>query len=308
MFFVLSGFLIGTLILRERDSRGTFSLSAFYARRTLRIFPIYYALLALLAVRYLVFPNDRSHLFFSLLPWYALYLSNWLTIHVPGLLGTWSLASEEQFYLIWPACEKLLPRRAAIVVLVAAIAANQIVNLGLADDWFGGWIGAHRELLIIRSTFTPILLGVALAHCLHRRAIFTAAYRVLGLRWASPVLALALLAAFNTTQPEEGPSRAGVQALAAIFIASCVMREDHGLQRVLKWPPMRSIGVVSYGMYLLHPFLIGHSADALIKIGLKHPAFHFIGCTAATYVVAQASFRLYERPFLRIKERFQRRT
>ena len=95
MFFVLSGFLIVTLLLREKDRNGSVSLKNFYARRTLRIFPVYYAVLACLTVLYLWKPDAGSAgAFFAELPYYATYTSNWIEPTVLAL--TWSLAGHVQ--------------------------------------------------------------------------------------------------------------------------------------------------------------------------------------------------------------------
>ena len=102
IFFVLSGFLITTLLLRERAEFGAISLRQFYVRRTLRIFPLYYAVLLALAA-YFTFARQASEreAFFAGLPFYLTYTSNWFD--ASGMMSiTWSLSAEEQFYLLWP--------------------------------------------------------------------------------------------------------------------------------------------------------------------------------------------------------------
>ena len=105
LFFAISGFLITSLLLRERTGSGGISLRKFYARRALRIFPLYYALLL---VHIVLVAAIRRHSpegirFFHALPAYATYTCNWLAPgdHVPFAFA-WSLATEEQFYLLWP--------------------------------------------------------------------------------------------------------------------------------------------------------------------------------------------------------------
>jgi peptidoglycan/LPS O-acetylase OafA/YrhL len=311
MFFVLSGFLIVTLLLRERDGRGRISLSAFYLRRTLRIFPVYYGLLTLLLARYLLSPgNPDAPPFYHALPWYLTYTSNWIPDHMhgAGLAITWSLATEEQFYLVWPFLERYLPRRAVVMALVTMLGVNQCINFGIADPWFGGWIGTHRpELPILQATFTPILLGVGLAHLLHSPRIFGTAFRILGRRWMPLVTASAIIIACNYHGDLAGWPRLTIQLLMTAFLASCVVREDHAARPLLASTPMQSIGMVSYGMYLFHIFLITLSTRLASRLGLESPVTAFLACTLVTYAVAQVSFRLYERPFLRLKGRFERR-
>src|SRR5947209_2024832 len=137
-FFVISGFLIVTLLLRERDRAGDISLRQFYLRRSLRIFPIYYALLGALTAFFLfVKPHaNMARSFFETLPYQAFYLSNFVDHSGSILFFTWSLATEEQFYLAWPPVEKWL-RGAAVPLLLSVIVVNQLVNFGMLDGLIG---------------------------------------------------------------------------------------------------------------------------------------------------------------------------
>jgi peptidoglycan/LPS O-acetylase OafA/YrhL len=116
------------LLLRETDRTGDISLGDFYARRSLRIYPLYYAVLLLMSA--FVFlsgsQSPTSLAFRETLPYLATYLSNWFGM---GALLTvsWSLAAEEQFYVVWPILQKVL-RRWAIAALLVLIFVNQLVN------------------------------------------------------------------------------------------------------------------------------------------------------------------------------------
>lgn len=130
LFFAISGFLITTLLLREHSARGRIDLRAFYIRRALRIFPLYYAALAVYALvwflRYRGSPvGDR---FVSQLPAFATYTTNWFVHLVPGegvlFFHSWSLATEEQFYLLWPpALLPLLSLRRGLLLATLALSA-----------------------------------------------------------------------------------------------------------------------------------------------------------------------------------------
>lgn len=98
-FFVLSGFLITTLLLREEERQGRFSLANFYRRRALRIVPPYFLLITAVAGYYVVW-KGQEHLA-PLVPYYYLFLSNFLIDDIPLLTITWLLAVEEQYYLMW---------------------------------------------------------------------------------------------------------------------------------------------------------------------------------------------------------------
>ncbi len=165
MFFVLSGFLIVTLLLRKRDRYGNVSLRKFYMRRTLRIFPVYYALLLLLTLAYLIAaPHaDSRTTFFLLLPFYLTYTSNWIPHQAANLAITWSLATEEQFYAVWPTVEKFVRSRLIYVPLAAVIIISQLINFGLLDHFLFDIVGLSPELDILQTTFMAITLGVLAA-------------------------------------------------------------------------------------------------------------------------------------------------
>src|SRR5687768_5068106 len=111
LFFVLSGFLITTLLLREQQRSGRISLRHFYMRRALRIFPLYYAVLIALTAYFAAAADSAQRArYFSELPYHAAYLSNWIDSETM-LSITWSLSTEEQFYLLWPLLLIALGRR-----------------------------------------------------------------------------------------------------------------------------------------------------------------------------------------------------
>jgi len=126
LFFVISGFLIVSLLLREKDKTNTISLKKFYIRRSLRIFPIYYGFILLLAAGYYFgSPNsDFGRGFLSELPLYIFYLANFAPVTFSIV---WSLATEEQFYLVCPFLEKYLGKM-IYLVLIIFIFINQIIN------------------------------------------------------------------------------------------------------------------------------------------------------------------------------------
>jgi peptidoglycan/LPS O-acetylase OafA/YrhL len=307
MFFVLSGFLIVTLLLRERDRRGDVSLRGFYLRRSLRIFPIYYGLLAALAVFCWLKPGGHTAAgFFGDLPYLLTYTTNW--IYATSMMGiAWSLAAEEQFYLLWPPIEKWLSRW-AWAFLLGIVAVNQVVNFLMVDGRLAGLLSPWRVPPMCQPTFTPICLGVALAHVLHSPRGFGIFTRYLSARW-TPVAVLAVLFLDLWYAPADiaGWPRFSMQSLMAVFLGSCVIRERHWLSPVLDHPVMRRIGVVSYGIYLYH--LIGLHAGKLIleRSHVSFPQQDFFMCLFITWGMAELSYRFYERPFLRLKDALSRR-
>ena len=309
LFFVLSGFLIVTLLLREKAETGRIALGNFWARRALRLFPAYYFLLfALLAKRLIFDPGDgETQALLDAFPSYALYLSNWTETQYFELGPMWSLATEEQFYLIWPVIEALLAplRLAAWVVLVGL---NQLMNFGLFDPWLSSALGTNdlSNVHITETTFTPILLGVGLAHILHRPAWYSRASAVVGFRHAPLVYALAIIALlFAPGASLSPPLRLMLHLAMALWVASIVVTPSSRTARALEWRPVAFIGAISYGMYLYHLFVIQRVAMLMERMGLPETPFVFLAGFALTVAVATVSFHLLEKPCLRLRDYFR---
>lgn len=306
LFFVLSGFLIVTLLLRERERNGNISLKHFYIRRSVRIFPLYYGTLAAFALLYLVLRPHGSGApdFRHDLPYLLAYLTNWKSAQ--GMLGiTWSLSAEEQFYLCWPPLERFT-RGAAVPVVLLVILLSELIQFGALDDqllrWFG-W-GPHEPGMLRQTTFAPICMGVLLAHALHHRSTFEGLASVLARRAVAPLL-LGVLLVGGQFLPHDitGMPRLLIQLTMTALLASVVVREDHGLAAVCHWRPLVRIGALSYGIYLLHLPLVGGVQAVFAKLGFKPPFGDFVVGTVLVLAVAQLSFRYYETPFLNLKRR-----
>jgi peptidoglycan/LPS O-acetylase OafA/YrhL len=305
MFFAISGFLIVTLLLRERESHGTIDLGRFYVRRALRIFPVYYALLLVLTVVLGVLKPGASLAgpFFEKLPYYLTYTSNWLP-DVTLLAITWSLATEEQFYLVWPPLEKYLRRNVVLALLGLFVIVNQALNFQLCASYWPEWLVASRQHLeILQITFTPICLGVMLAHVLHDPRSYTVVRRIAGSGWSQLVAGALLVACASCSGDIAGWPRLGVQVAMTWLLATCVVREDHALQSFTALVPLKRIGVVSYGMYLYHPFTLHVTHAVFSRLGLDSAVVRFGLCTAATYIASELSYRYYESAFLSLKDR-----
>ena len=308
MFFVLSGFLIVTLLLREQSTVGEISLRKFYARRALRIFPIYYGILLLLTLYYAVSKSQASgsSLFFSVLPLYLTFTSNWSLVQAHGLGITWSLAAEEQFYLFWPTIEKLTRKWVVYVVLGVLIAINQLMNFGILDSLFVSLYRSPDAIKLLETTFTPICLGIGLAHLLHQARSFTFIFRSLGYRYIPIVIFIVLLGVMNFSPDDiSGFPRLLIHILMTLWLASLVVREDHGLRPLMIITPIARIGKISYGMYLYHIWVFS-LVTAVTQFfhnhgGLAVPLPLFVIGTLGTLLIAEISYRFYETPFFKWK-------
>jgi peptidoglycan/LPS O-acetylase OafA/YrhL len=304
LFFVISGFLITTILLREQSITGGISLKRFYLRRTFRIFPLYYAILALYVVLVIVVEKQSavSYQFRGNIPYFLTYTSNWfvsLDSDRIVFFFAWSLATEEQFYLFWP-----------WVIKAGAGAGSAVATmLGLLMLHYGVEFAAANGALAPSSLFTRVLMSVSPAICLgaiaailvHRRTTFRLIQRCIGWRWsASAALAAMLLAlAFDATP-------AWIVYLAMTWLVlSCALRPDHQpLGQVLTNPFVKHVGIVSYGIYLMHMLCIN------IARGLLHThdgPLVFVLALAVSIAAATLSYRFFESPFLRWKDRLARR-
>lgn len=303
LFFVISGFLIVTLLLREQETNGQISIVRFYIRRFFRIFPLYYAVLGMVLFGVLVLkPNAQMRgPFLSELPYYVTYLSNWHET-TTFMSIAWSLATEEQFYLIWPQIQKHFYFY-ALPFLSVFILINQAVNFGVLSWILDPQTVAYLEnLSIVQCTFTPICLGVLLAFLLHKPDTFQRLSPILGKKYSSLFFLALFLIALNLPGADiQGFIRLSIQCSAALWIGSLVIREDNALRGALTWPAIRRVGVVSYGMYLYHMMVIAF----LSLFSLHRELLSFILVLLLTTLVAEISYRYFELPFLNIKRRFE---
>lgn len=306
LFFVISGFLIVTLLLRERD-RASISLKNFYIRRFLRIFPVYYGVLIGLSLLFLTVGRNANMApdFFKDLPWAATYTSNWVGLST-FLAITWSLSAEEQFYIVWPPVEKKLGK-AVVPLLWGLLIVGQLIHFGFFDDAFAACCGlkSTEPEMLKQTGFTPIMLGVLLAHGLHDERWHARLAPVLGQRWM-PFAAGAAVLAICTFAPLDltGWPRLSIHVAMVVLVGSCVIREDHFAMPLLRLPPLVRIGLLSYGIYLLHMFC-RHGCKAILdKLGVSTEPWLFPLTLIVTVVVAQISYTFYEQRFLKLKDRF----
>lgn len=302
LFFAISGFLITTLLLREREQWGQISLKAFYIRRSLRIFPLYYTIVIvyLLAVWLLERETFAGRQFFANLPYFLTYTSNWF-VELEGRVifyFAWSLATEEQFYLVWPTIEKLLRGWRAVWLAILLLAVRELVGAAVAIGWLPG---SHLIVVILMSVHPAILGGVVLAHLLHDERTFRIISVLIGERWAAPLMFTCLIAAV-----ELGLPIGWVWFSMVMLVGSVAIRESNGLSFLLKWRPIAHIGLVSYGIYLMHMLSYNVVRQVLRAIGQDYEWLWFPGTLVVATFAATISYRHYESWFLSLKGRFTR--
>lgn len=298
-FFAISGFLITTLLLRERRKHGLISIRRFYVRRFFRIFPIYYLVLALYVALVLTTRRDSpaGDGFLANLPAFLTYTSNWFVSLSEGNAVTfyfaWSLATEEQFYLFWPpllALLLLIPTKTPwlpLTVLGMLIAVNQAAIFSGSTALPG---------VILGSLALPILLGSAAAILFDTASTFRILSPVVGARWFSPLVVILLFASLVFDTPEQL-----TQVLMVLVVMSVCITEKTLFHGILCFRPLAYVGVISYGIYLMHMLC----ANAIrLGIGEDSGIVVFAATTVLVIVVATFSFRFIESPILRFGRRF----
>lgn len=320
LFFVLSGFLITGILLDSKDSSGFFK--NFYARRALRIFPLYYGYIAVVFIGFAAWWSLHFHInpWKGVNPlWYLLYIENFKPHHMFNdlFLGhLWSLAIEEQFYLVWPLVVLVLSRSSLGFTCVSMMAAALMSRLFLAghtvQDSF------HLNTLTLAST-DSLCAGALIALVIRNDSLNRRAKRWITFAAVSGALAFLLLAHFaGTLFLYSVPINTWGLTCLTLFFAGLVYWIVLGaplLNALLSFRPLRAIGRVSYGMYVLHPLIIGLVLPKIDPVAPGTPAWlHYttklsviVLLTSCTFLVALVSWQFWEKPFLVFKRGFQYR-
>ncbi|HET7321798.1 MAG TPA: acyltransferase, partial [Longimicrobiaceae bacterium] len=321
LFFVLSGFLITGILLRTKGRAGYFR--TFYARRALRILPLYYGFLAFyLWVIPHAYPGQMQA--YSVLhehqAWLWAYGNNLMGpftgVHLSfGLTHFWSLAVEEQFYLVWPLVVLLLSRRALLRTCVGLILAAPVLRVALL---LGGVSGGS----VYSLTFTRmdgLVVGAIVAALAAERggvaALLPAARWVTGA--TAGVLLLLMVRVPGLHETGRLVQGVGYSALALFFGAVVVQcaaaREGSPFARAMSIPGLEFLGRHSYAIYVLHlpllHFLLSSRATRgpVRELIVGTPAAGRIGffflAASLSVLVSWVVWHAWERPFLRLKDR-----
>lgn len=303
-FFVLSGFLITTLLLREEESHGEFSIIGFYRRRALRIMPLYFLVVILCAFWWIGVRGQDE--WWPLLPYYFLFLANFLNSDIPLLAPTWSLSVEEQYYLLWPTVLLFLPWvRWRASLLVALISVAVMSDQGILPTFEPFPPTDEATFIMPMGSYAAILIGSLAAIVLHHPTGFAISSVVFSSRVA-PLFLFGLLLVSWQVLPEilSGWPNLVMHGLMAAIVMSLVVREDHLAAPVLTWRPIARVGEISYGVYLWH--LVGLDLGYRFSRALGIEG-NFIGWGALpiylllSYLIAEISYRYFETYFLRLK-------
>jgi peptidoglycan/LPS O-acetylase OafA/YrhL len=312
LFFVLSGFLIGGILLDQREAPGYFR--AFYARRLCRIVPLYLAVLGLFLLLWLAFHRGPAFAWLLGRPmpaWSYLTFTQNIPMAWRNDLGacflsvTWSLAVEEQFYLVLPLVIRWLPRRWLPAAFVALAALGPALRVAM-DQRF-----EEARFVLMPCRLDSLMLGVLCAWLLRHEGAhrWLAGYRRL---LYAPLAALAAGALFSSFRPHPFaalniyPWRyTWLALLYSCFLLLGVLEGEAGggpVSALTRLRPLRRLGGLAYGLYMIHQavngfaqaFFLGHEprlqsgADLLV----------ILASLAVSLALAAASWRWFEKPIL----------
>jgi len=314
LFFVLSGFLItGALV----DSRGSDNYyRAFFARRVLRIFPLYFLVLVvfLLILPRMVRLDPAIMATYSQQKWLWVFLSNWTQpFHgaVTWFPHFWSLAVEEQFYLIWPFVIAIMPPR----YMLGLTAAVTLVAIATRLTLHAMGYGAEVIYMFTTTRMDALAIGAATA-LLARRAGILDTLRQHQDRGIVLVLVLALASAAishafgtdNLGTISIGYTLIALSAALLLLTLRAGVGTNTWLERVFSNPLLRSCGRYSYAMYVFHMLLIqllgSYLSGLLLPAGSFRPMLYSLTIILLSYGLGWLSYRLYERHFLSLKRYF----
>lgn len=305
LFFVLSGFLITSLLLQERKRTGTISLRQFYLRRALRLFPALAVLLLAVAMYATArLPEVEQGKVYRGILASTFYYSNWILSREQAALHmlnhTWSLSIEEQFYICFPLCISILLARGASLKLLACILALSSCGSALLMALY--YVGPETYFVAYERTdshMAPILLG-ALVAVLRFESVDRRSSSWIGILALGGILALSVFANFRDAFMYRG----GFYLFAmcsAYLVGELAFHPNVFLSSFFSHPICQWLGRISYGLYLWHfPIFVAISNEDPGPQGWGH----FSAGLFLSFLCAALSYYFVEQPCLKLKRRF----
>lgn len=312
LFFVLSGFLITGILLDTRGAPGYWR--NFFMRRVLRIFPLYYVALLLAFVILSAFlPMPAGHGEHQ--SWLWLYIEN---IGAPfghveaGFTHFWSLCVEEQFYLLWPLLVWLGGQR-GVFVIGAALVVLAVFTRVLARMYFPGDLGAEIGYVFTLCRMDALAIGAMAACAVRNPRLHAGLERVGAARLLVAGLALTLVAIQiggwqRVGAAMQGFGYTGIAAGFALVLLAVLF--PAGLAaRSMAMAPLRSVGKVSYAMYVVHAPLHVHVGLPLLERWVPQPDMlqvivYALLMGVVTWLLGLLSWQVFERHFIALKRHF----
>jgi peptidoglycan/LPS O-acetylase OafA/YrhL len=306
VFFVLSSYLITELLLREHDRNGKLDVPAFYARRALRIWPLYFFFLILMLIiePRLGMPGIPA----ADAPWYLAFLGNWQIVwngQIPRSAAQilWTVSIEEQFYLLWPLLLAFVSPKRLGWMCAALLVTGQLTRLLMVASG-SPYYAIHFHTCV---QFDAIAWGGLLAVAVRNGAFANWPIVVRrGLLFGGVILAVVTQRYLAEDKPFAAWPMAAYPlfAIAALMVVAGAMRSSEQESSWLTHPWLVRLGKISYGLYIWHLFAI----VLTYKFGWCRPQSVWTSLYALpmTIAMAEISYQWIEKPFLRWKEHFSR--
>jgi len=311
VFFVLSGFLITSLLIQEYDCVGFVNLKHFYMRRVLRLGPaLVFLLICFVVVSYLFANKEKAANNYVDALVSLLYFSNWaraFNFHPLDFLGhTWSLSIEEQFYILWPAVLlgllRTIKNRWYILffsVIVASASWVLRVYFTMTD------VSVERLYNGLDTRADALMIGCALGVLISSRLLNqqTEIRLAKWLSYFSPFFMLCFLSALHFSEWQNRSMYyigfVVIEFLAAVFILDVVIKKTSLIGKILATKGLIWVGSISYGLYLWHYPIY----RTMLALGFNHLIVIWIG-TLVTFIIAACSYYLLEKPILKFRRFF----
>ena len=302
LFFVLSAYLITELLFREKEERGALDVKAFYIRRILRIWPLYYFFVAIGIIVPFLNPGHAFSMRY-ILP-FLLLAGNWSTVFF-GPLHTavfplWSVSIEEQFYLLWPPIVAKLSSRRILFIAAGMLVLASLTRLAAVSLHAKGW-------QVWQNTFArldPIAAGILLAVLLRGRT--PALSRGLRLALFACGVSFVILTGHYVASWGEGAPWVGTLVGFPVVAASCGLMVFACIGLRVRVRSLEYLGKISYGLYVYHYLCIMIAEKVLQANGVDHlyMLLREIMAFGLTVLMAAVSYAVLEKPFLNLKRRF----
>ena len=301
VFFVISGYLITTIILDEQQT-GRFSLAAFYERRARRILPaLFVVVFACVPFAWTLLTPDELRSFAKSLIGVSTFTSNFhfhsesgyfdTDAELKPLLHTWSLAVEEQYYILFPLLLMLLHRRGRdwlwLVIVAMALGSLALAEAGAREQ-------SSSAFFLLPARAWELLAGSLCAIYLRQHAVPLSDWRALQTLLAG--LGLVLISASMVLMDGNTPFP-GLTALPTVMgtvLLICFARADNVIGRLLAWRPLVMIGLISYSAYLWHQPIFAFARHALAE---EPSRLSMLLLAVLGLVLAWFSWRYVEAPF-----------
>jgi len=315
-FFVLSGFLITYLLLVEKEKFKSINVLNFYKRRILRIWPLFFfcvlfgfAIFPQIKILFGEVPNEPARL-----GMYLSFLSNLDIVYNSSpdssvLAILWSVSIEEQFYLVWPLIILLSPRKWLLPALLTLILASLAFRLANADSYL-------KMTLHTFSCFSDLVVGGVFAYlALYSERFISAIRNAPKITWIGLYVVVIVLYLFTRNIFQQQPVLYAFErlvisiAFAFVIIEQCYA--SHSLFKMSNYPTISRLGTYTFGLYCLHPIggLIANKGLGLFGLNSNVYTIMFLETFvsfAISVALAVFSYRFFESPFLRMKDKFAR--